>query len=301
MLRSPGAAVVGCTELEAASRFFGAVGLLATGETELAPEVARALFSVETARCRLLANAATRSGAVLLVAAPGLAPPTGLLDPGGLAVDVYTTDLSVSTAALTEWGASPEQVASYPLGPDGRLMSELLVDGPDGARLVVLETAARRPSVLDTSPELVHSEASAFVVLTADPDGELRFWSKAGGLDVLRDDVLRSPEVARMLGLPAADTPLRLTLLWSELEPSTRLELLSLPAGGPVVTAPPPPLRSGLSAVLFDVADLDATLRALPGAAVGAPVELDDEVLGPARLVAGSSPGGTRFVLRQPA
>lgn len=294
MLGAPVEAVVGCGEPDRTAAFLGALGFTeATGGTvpRAAAEVLYGIDADLPARTLRAPGAPERS--VRLVRTPHPALGRRPADLGGYALDVYTRDTAASVAAAGAVGATATVTASYPLGPAA--FAETRLRGPDGLDVVVIETAARRPSLLDHDADRLHSEPQAFVFLVGDVAADRGFWDGPAGLDVLRRERWTADEsLRRMMELPEEPGELGLDLYWLERLGSARIELLDLTAldGTPATSVRP--LRPGLAAIGFTVADPAAAMAPLAaaGAEVAGPVPVGDRL-----VVSGRSPAGVPFEL----
>jgi len=164
------------------------------------------------------------------------------LGPRGL--DVYVHDLDDALDRVSRAGWSGGAVATIAVGPVR--MRQVLVAGPDGVPVVMVESSHRRPSLLDSETHWC-SEIYSVVWCVADRDDEARRWIDAG---VTAGPPLEfsDPSLGAYLDLPVADAPLRMITLSSADGASTRLELLSFPGRESVPTA----RDAGVVALHFD-------------------------------------------------
>lgn len=316
MLGPPVAAVLGCADLDAATRFFAAFGFVASDAADVPDESARLAYGLDGPTAEVqLATPGTGAGAIRLVRTPHREQRRGPLDLGGYAVDVYTRDIERSRADLERAGWRCSPIARWQLQGSG--FAEMRVEGPPGLRVVLVE-GPRRASVLDVDPDRLHSEAQAYVyVLAPDggaggdgsdgadarPDGDAAFWTGPAGLQLLRDDVLPlAGPLAAMLDSPPEATHLRLGLYWHAPDAgrATRVETLrypgtSVPVTPPGSPEPSAPLRAGLGPLVFRVPDVAAAAAALaPHAQPPVAVDLAGRRT---TLARGASPAGVPFQL----
>ncbi len=295
MLSSPSHVAVGCTDLDATARFLQTFGFVADGDAVLPPEVAAALYGADGPLAqRWLSVPGAARGRVRLVGVPSAGTAPGPFDRGAHAIDLYTTDIARSVDQARRAGGRAGPVGAYRAGP--LQVQEVKTHGPDGLPLVFIQVDRRRPSVLDTAPERLHSEVHSIVwtVDDADMEAALAFWRDTAGLSVLLDAALADPEISRFMELPRDDVTVRLALLADADVAPARLELLTFPAdrGAPSPTA----LHAGSFLPGFTVDDLGAAMQRLPGATFGEVVALP----GGGRGTRGVAPGGVAFELVGP-
>jgi len=120
-------------------------------------------------------------------------------------------------------------IGSITVGPVR--MRQVLVAGPDGVPIVMVETTHRRPSLLDSESHWC-SEIYSVVWCVGDRDREAQLWIAAGAAAGPPLE-FADPSLGSYLDLPVADSPLRMITLSSEDGRSTRLELLSFPGRTP--------------------------------------------------------------------
>lgn len=145
------------------------------------------------------------------------------LGPRGL--DVYVHDLDEALSRVEAAGWSGGAIGTIALGPVR--MRQVLVAGPDGVPIVMVESSHRRPSLLDTESHWC-SEIYSVVWCVRDRDVEASLWIAAGAVAGPPLE-FADPSLGAYLDLPLADSPLRMITLASEDGASTRLELLSFP------------------------------------------------------------------------
>lgn len=292
MLSSPSHVAVGCTDLDATTRFLQTFGFEADGDAVLPPEVTAALYGADgPLPQRWLAVPGAERGRIRLVQTASPPAGAGPFDQGAHAIDLYTTDIARSVAQAREAGGRAGPVGSYRAGP--LQVHEVKTHGPDGLPLVFIQVDRRRPSVLDAAPDRLHSEVHSIVwtVDEADMEAALAFWRDTAGLSVLLDAALADPQIAMFMELPRDDVTVRLALLADADVSPARLELLTFPEdrGAPSPTA----LLAGSFLPGFTVDDLGAAMASLPGASFGEVVALP----GGGRAARGVAPGGVAFEL----
>ncbi len=142
----------------------------------------------------------TDVGGIRIVATDQAQVPVGSWDRGPFAVDLYTRDMDRSLALAVEAGADHKGRMVYEFGT--MRLEEGKTTGPDGVRLVFISNSTRRPSILDTDPERLHSEVHSIVNIVASVDQFSVAWHEGGGLTVLGDAVIDSPGLADLMELP---------------------------------------------------------------------------------------------------
>jgi len=298
MFESPSHVLIGATDVARMSVFLGRLGLEPAGSGRLDAAAARALYGIEAPlEERVLRAPGARQGHVVVLSTPHAAPAVGPFDRGAHAIDFYTTDIRRSLDLAREAGAETHDFAEYKVGP--LTIREGKAVGPDGLYVVFIEVDRRRPSLLDTDPSRLHSEIHSAVWVVDSVDAALPFWRDALGMKLLLDATVREPGVAKFMGLPRPDTPLRLAVLADEALRPIRYELIEFPEdrGG---VRPGFPLCAGLHAVAFEVASLAQAMAALPAARFGPITPLASQARPTARAaVSGEGPGGVRFELWQ--
>jgi catechol 2,3-dioxygenase-like lactoylglutathione lyase family enzyme len=292
VLSSPSHVAVGCTDLDATTRFLQAFGFQADGDAVLPAGVAAALYGADgPLPQRWLSVPQAARGRVRLVQAASPRAGRGPFDRGAHAIDLYTTDIARSVEQARQAGGRAGPTGSYRAGP--LQVHEVKTHGPDGLALVFIQVDRRRPSVLDSAPDRLHSEVHSIVwtVDGADMEAALAFWRDTAGLSVLLDATLADPQISMFMELPRDEVTVRLALLADADVAPARLELLTFPddRGAPPATT----LHAGSFLPGFTVDDLDATMGRLRGATFGEVAALP----GGGRAVRGVAPGGVAFEL----
>jgi hypothetical protein len=181
---------------------------------------------------------------------------------------------------------SPEAVVEA--GP--MRMRQVMVRGPEGLAVVLVDSTHRRSSACDLPAAPLHSEPHSVVWCVADHGAEVDRWVAAGwtaGPTI----GFAEPTISDELGLPERPTPITMTMLSDPDVSSVRVELLTFDdhrsgGGGAAPTA--------LASLVARVGRLDdAVARWGAGASFGPVVGLD----GGARARAGTTAGGVRLVL----
>lgn len=288
MLSSPDQTVVGATDVAATIDFLEALGFEAGAALRVEAPAAATLYGLDGATVeRHLAVPGTGRGGIRVVGCdlPGGPPEPFALGP--TAIDLYTRDLDRSLALAAAAGARCGPVGRY--GTGGATMAEARAVGPDGLPIVFIALAERRPSVLDVDAGRLHSEVHSVVWAVPDIPVAAAPW-RAAGLETVADLALCDPAIDAFLELGAPGTTLRLVLLADAAVRPSRLELLAYDRPGP--TRPSWPLRGGLHAVAWTVADPAGTAAQL-GLVGIATAEVDCGT-----ACTGVSPGGVRVELR---
>jgi catechol 2,3-dioxygenase-like lactoylglutathione lyase family enzyme len=293
-LTSPTHAVVGSHDVEATVKFFTCLGFEPATRRPIPSEAASALYGLESAteEVELTAGGSLR-GAICIVGTPRRATPCGPFDVGGYDLSLYTTDLDRSAEVAARAGAHVGPVAVLKLGPV--VMRQQQAIGPEGIRIVFIQSSHRRPSILDDDPKRVHSEVHSIVWCVESIERAAPFWRRAG-LAQAFDAPIADPAVSTLLELSRPLVPIRMSLFSDDSLSPSRFELLEFPEDGlsrPREGVPPP----GIWALGFGVPDVASAISALQGGSFGEAVFLE-----PARRAAtGEAPGGVRFELREAA
>lgn len=141
------------------------------------------------------------------------------------AIDIYTGDLDAALAALDGEQCSP--IGVIELGPVR--MRQVLVTGPDGLPIVVVESTHRRTSILDSEPERRFSDPHSVVWCVADRTAEAAWWVEQHAMTKGTDLAFEEPAVSEYLGLPDSPVRIEMTMLSDSEVSSLRLELLAFP------------------------------------------------------------------------
>lgn len=299
VLPSPTHVVVGASNLEASASFLAVFGFASLEEAVLPPRAARELYGIDGALLELrMAMPGADRGWVRLIETPHPPREFAAFDNRPFAIDLFSADVERSLHAATSAGFSCSPIANHVFGPI--TVREAEVHGPDHLVLTLLETNARRPSLLDREPDRLHSEVHALVWSAQGIDSLLEFWTAVAGHEVLSDFSWKSRELGPLLGVGERELEVRLAV-WSDGEANpVRLEMIEF-LGQEAASHPSLPLAAGLHAPAFSVPDLEAVLARLTGAEPGTIVELDTALHGPARAATAVAPGGLRFELWEAA
>ena len=296
VLESPESTLVGATDLAAMTTFLRHFDFEETATVQVPEAAARHLYGLDAATHGVrLAVPGASSGRLNIVVTPGAASHHGPTDQGAHAIDLYTRDIEKSLRIAEGAGARVSTISSYKVGP--LTLSEAKAEGPDHLEVVFLQVDRRRSSRLDTMESALSSEVHSFVWIVSRMDDGLPFWRDEAGLKTYLDVTMREPSIAAFMGLPRPDAPLRLAMMADAGGKPTRFELIEFPED-PGAAAVSWPLRGGLFAPVFTVANLEETMRNLPSARFG---EVAEIVEGGSRVRAatGIAPGGVRFEVRQ--
>ena len=300
-LPSPSHAVVGCSSLGASVEFLRLFGFGEPTTSTLPAEAARALYGLESSTEEAILKVPGASlGYVRLAGTPNPKRSFDNLDNRPFAIDLFTTDLDRSLALAGQNGFHSSPVATHQFGPIS--IREVEIKGPDDLIVTLLESAARRPTILDSEPDRLHSEIHALVWSVKEIDKLLPFWIEQVGLETLTDAVFDSPEMGAVLGVPDRRIKARLAVFADSEAQPIRLELIEF-LGEPAADHPNFPLAAGLYApafelafeVPFEVDSLEAVCEQLEGAELSDIIELDTPIHPRARAVTGVAPGGLRF------
>lgn len=295
MLPSPSHVVVGATDLDSTTAFLGLFGCERRRSAPLPAAAASALYGLDAASEEVvLTTPGAARGWIRLVATPLACRSFAPLDSRPFAIDFFTTDLDASVAQATAAGYHASPVATHQFGP--LTIREVEIRGPDELIVTLLETPARRPSILDAEPERLYSEVHAFVWSAEDLDALLPFWIDGLGMEKITDASFASPDMGKVLGVPDRSIEARLAVFCDEAANPVRLELIEF-LGEDAASHPSLPLHGGLHAPAFTVDDWSAAVDALAEATLGPPVEVDTAVHRGARGVSAVAPGGLRFEL----
>ncbi len=295
MLKSPSHVTVGASSVEQTARFFQAFGFVRESDSTIGAFAARELYGLEepTHETRLCMPGA-EGGFIRVVRTNRDAIEGGPFDRGPHAVDLYVRDMIPALEIVKNTHASIGPVAAYKVGP--MTIKECKCVGPDGLALVLIEVDKRRPSVLDWSAHALFSEVHSAVSVVESVDAASGFWKDAG-LQVLLDATFAEPTVADFMHLPRPDTRLRLALFADPSQAPVRLEMIEFPdpdgRGAPLIE--PRPLRPGRFVFGFEVEDVAASVKAMPGASYTKICRIGRDA-----VVAGTAPGGVGFELWSP-
>ena len=216
---------------------------------------------------------------------------------GPALIDLYTRDISQSMQLATESRAHPGPTVSYPVAGLGNVY-EARATGPDYLSLGFVMSEERRGSLLDRNPTALHSELHAYVWTVASIDAALPFWRDEAGMNQLLDSHVDDPGISEFMELPRKHVRIRIVHFADADANPVRFELMEFPddAGKQTVTLP---LRPGLNAPAFHVADLGAAQTALPSVRFRPVVNVNTELHRNAMAVSGLAPGGVQFELWQ--
>jgi len=214
-----------------------------------------------------------RDGAEVLMGAPGvetgrlrLAPAAAedaeeprVWDIGPRLLGMYSRDLERSTRAIDEAGGRSREPVTYPYGSAS--LSEAVALGSDGVWWTLPKAGpGHRPSpALESDPGRLHGELHTAVLVPADHEEALRFFTEAGGLQVAFDGEMSGEPFERMIGMPSGAS-LRLSFLVSADQAPARLEIMSF-TGVEARDLSDRPL--GLRRLVFAADDPDASAAAL--------------------------------------
>lgn len=285
---------MGATNVAAMVRFFEVFGFGPTDEHALSARDVKALYGVERElEGVLLTMSGSDRGTVRIVGPVKGAPAAGEYDTGAYALDLYTRDVDASLGLVRAAGYDHGPVGHVELGP--MVMEQVTVHGPDGLRLVLIETERRRPSLLDTESSALHSEGHSLIWAVDSIDAAIGFWRSLPGLTAPFDIPVVHPEVNRFMELSDSDVALRMAMVCDEDVSPMRMELLEF-VGKPGRPREAWPLFAGLHGPTFQVEDLDAARAVLAsaGASVG-----DVVSTGGRRGCSALAPGGIRFEVWQ--
>lgn len=292
-------AVLGASDLEATVAFVRALGFVEVARHAVEDSVAAALYGVPTATTEVVLgvpDAAT--GRVRVVGTPLAGAEPDPYHRGGHALDLYTTDIERSLQVSADAGASVGPLADYDFGPIH--LRQAQATGPDHVPWVFVEIAHRLPSVLDSRPELLHSELHSTVWSVDDLDAATAWWTEVVGLDLRSRFPITEPAVSRFMGLPRT-TALAMSVLTGPGAGSPRFELLAFD-GEPGPHVPPVPLTAGATLPVLVADDLDADLdRLMAGGATAGEVVVAPGPAGRERAVVVVGPHGLGLELRGPA
>jgi catechol 2,3-dioxygenase-like lactoylglutathione lyase family enzyme len=295
MLPSPDHAVIGVSDPDRSVDFLRLLGFAEVASGELDGEAAAGLYGLEeSAHETVLQVPGARRGYLRLVTTPNPPRQALPLDSRAFAIDLFSSDIEESLRVAEEAGLHASPIVTHQFGPIS--IREVEVRGPDGIVVTLLESEARRPTILDREPDRLHSEVHAWVWSVKGIDRLLPFWLERAGQEKLTDAVLETPDLGALLGVPDREIKARLVVLGDADAHPIRLEMIEF-LGEPAVDQPSFPLAAGLHAPAFRVEDLDGACRKLEGAQFGPIVALDTAVHKEARAVSAVAPGDLRFEL----
>ena len=236
--------VIGATDPGATRDFFRAFG-----------------FVVDDVRHgSLVRGLGQRTELEIVEASPGVRLADYDLGPRGL--DLYTSDMDRSLEVAASTSADVGPVGVVEIGP--MVMKQVTVWGPDGLPVVLIENSSRRGSLLDDSPDELHSEVHSIVWAVADRDAEAEWWDSMGatrGMDL----AFSNPAVASFMRLPDEEVELSMVMFANEANDPIRFELLDFTGrdGAPFIAD-----QAGIQAVGFTAPDAEPGRITTPGGVV---------------------------------
>jgi catechol 2,3-dioxygenase-like lactoylglutathione lyase family enzyme len=285
--------VVGASSIQATIDFFGALGFVVLDRRPLAAESAAALYGVDGTVDEVLLGVPGAAGAGVRVVSTPL--PKAARDDffrGGHAIDLYTTDIHRSVAIAKDTGATVGSVADFAFGPVQ--LTQAMAVGPDGVDVVFVGINHRLPSVLDSAPDLLHSEVHSVVASVDDLATETAFWTETVGLDLRSQFPIDVEAVSEFMMLPR-HAPMKMSVMCGPDAAPPRFELLTFD-DAPGRLSPSRPLTAGSVIPVFRTADFDATVARLVGGGASAGAVVGEPG---ARAVGLTSPGGVDLELRE--
>ncbi len=294
MLPSPIDVVVGASDMEAAAEFFILFGFEKGPSAQLPAAAAAALYGIDGPADELvMVVPGADRGRVRLVATPNPTRSFAPFDARPFAIDLFTTDMDRSVELAVNGGYHSSPITDHHFGPV--TIREVEITGPDKLIVTLLEpSAGRRPSVLDTDPDRLHSEVHAFVWSDTDLDTHIGYWTDRG-LEKLMDAMLGTPGLGALVGVPDEDVKMRLTVFADKPDArAIRVEFVEF-MGKASTRQPTLPLAAGLHAPAFEFDNLDAVMGGLAPAGIGTIVAVDTAVHPKMRAATAVTPGGHRF------
>lgn len=294
-LMSPTHVVLGTRDRSAQVEWWTALGFTAGPTTPVPAIEAAALYGLNgpTTQTLMSVHGAT-AGHILLVDTNQMPAAVGPWDRGPHAIDLYTVDMQRSLAIAAAAGGRVKGCLKYDFGT--MVLEEGKSIGPDSSVLVFIENSKRRPSILDTFPERLHSEVHSIVNIVGSVDAARRAWIECAGMELLGDAVIDSPELADLMELPKVVSA-RMGLFCDDAVAPIRFEFLEFVGldDGEGDDLEQWPLRPGLPMALFTVSDLDIAMSRLAAGGFC----FGDVVLkaNGRRGVCGTDPAGLRFQL----
>lgn len=294
---TPSHAVIGASDLAATAAFLRPFGFEVEARGVLPAAAAAALYGAEgpASEWRVGVPGAAR-GWLRLVEARRPPRPADTFDPRPFAIDLFTRDVEKSLEVGRDAGGRCSRVADHRFGPV--TVREAEVRGPDGLVVTLLQLEKRRPSILDESPERLHSEVHSFVYSVRGSDALAPFWQEQLGLAKVTDAMFGGTTLSVALGLPEREIKARFLVFTDTGDRPIRVQFLEFlgEGGRPLASYP---LYPGLYGLAFEVASLEDAIAGLPSAGFSAVAAVDAGILGPARAVSAAAPGDLRFELWQ--
>ncbi len=295
MLGSPHHGLVGCRDLAVASRFLSEIGFTEVRDEVLSIDDPNGLYGLGTTITqRWLAVPSWSHGGIRLVETSNSNMRQATTDHGPFAFDVYTTDIEQSRERLSALGYQCSRIARLNFGAP---FAQMKVEGPDGLRIVVVQSPRRR-SVLDRDPDRLYSEAQSFVFVVPDTALDDEFWPLGGLERLMSGTVPMSADLLNLLELPTGVDTMGMTLFWNPMNPdgAARIEMLSFPAPQAVnpQQATLSTLTTGLNAVCFEVDDIQGEARKFQSSK---PIQMSNAAGQQVSMSEGRSPAGVRFEL----
>lgn len=297
MLPSPSHAVVGSADLERMTEFFRLFGFEQVNEGTLPAESAKALYDLDgPTREVVLGIPGAKRGWLRLVETPHRFRETGPFDSRPIAIDLYSMDIVKSLEIAAAAGVKYGELVEYEVGPYHVKEAELV--GPEHVVLVFIEANIRRPSILETDPDRLHSEVHSLVWAVTSAGEALPAWTEEAGLQKLIDTEFGGPTISRLMELPKAEVPVRFVLMCDADQTPARFEFIEfLKEDGAEVDSLP--LAGGLHAAGFNVENIETAMKAMVSVQFGQVTAMDTMVHPDAIGVTGLAPGGVRFELWQ--
>jgi hypothetical protein len=215
---------IGCTDFGSMSAFFAILGFAENvGSASSLREDNQAEF-VRHGSVELKTDA---GASLVLVSCTTTSPHHTGFDLGPRALDFYCHNIEAGLGCFSEQGDwVVSEIAEIALGPVR--MRQVMIHGPEGVDVVLVESTHRRPSLLDTEPSRVFSELHSVVWCVPDRDTEAEWWVASGatkGMDLRLSD----PSLSGYLGLGNPEAEVEMVMLSDAQISPSRLELLSFP------------------------------------------------------------------------
>lgn len=300
-IRGPIEYTIGAVDLIETSAYLSAFGFLPTVLPPVGEDTAQELYGLDGRVEQLVLSTIDQVGAdVRLIQVPQQTAPMQPFECGAHGIDVYSSDLELTTRMAARTGGSTAEIVDWVVEEGWPLIEARMVAPGGGFAVYSPQSDVRFPSVFDSQPARPHSD----IVMTswfAPPhtaDAERTFWQEEMGFRLVREVVLDEED---MVALQLQPRPARASCMQFMDDLSTaRVDVLYYLDEEPALREDWP-ARAGLHSMGFVVSDLAEAVERLPSVKFSSPTMLQHPRRGPENVVSGLTPAGVRVELRQSA